>query len=277
MESYWPKIMISPLCAFLLVLSPTVSVAVEPLEQVNVVKGVGSIPAECKVVVLKDHNRKSAVSEKFEGQTLILTLYDINAKGEYIKSDQICIPSWYGMARVEYKDLLGDGKHFIFVEFEGNTGLGTLQIILLVIGWHEDRFVPVLLETVFYKLEELFDSTTRLYMDYVIRNVGTSNVAIDVEYKYFAIDDKLPFKFEAKWSERLVWSNQSYSFYSEVPERIKVLNQEKNKFWNVPFAVIENIVKVRSRVKEFDVNDLCGDFLEKSAIMSIMNGPSEGR
>ena len=230
---------------------------------------------KCEILALKDTKWKSAILQKREGQRLILTIYDRNDKGEFIKSDQICIPDWYGRDKVEYRDLLGDGKRFIFIEFEGNTGLGTLQTVLLAIGWHKDRFVPVLFETTYYKLDELFDSTTRLVMNYVIKNAKTPNVAIDLKYRYFAADNKFPFKFEAEWNEKLVWSNQSYSFYSEVSERKKVLNEEMNKFWNVPFAVTNNIVNVRSRVKDLNVNDLCEDFLDKSGIMGIMSKSQE--
>jgi hypothetical protein len=58
-----------------------------------------------------------------------------------------------------------------------------------------------------------------------------------------------------------------------VPEQRKIFGQEVYKFWNVPFAVIENIRKVRMRLKDLSVHELCNDFLVKSEIMNIMGIP----
>jgi len=66
---------------------------------------------KCEILTIKDEKLKSAILQKVEHQTLMLTIYDRNDKGEFVKSDQICIPSWYGMAKVEYKDLLGDSLY----------------------------------------------------------------------------------------------------------------------------------------------------------------------
>jgi hypothetical protein len=51
---------------------------------------------------------------------------------------------------VEYRDILGEGKKMIFATFEGNSGLSTLQKILIVFHFQNNTFRPVLFETVSY-------------------------------------------------------------------------------------------------------------------------------
>lgn len=146
-----------------------------------------AIQHKCKVIRLKDTKQKSCMIQEFEGHDLKLIFYDANNKGEFQKFQQLCIPSWYWKAKVKHLDFLGEGKEFIFVEFEGNTGTGTLQTILMIIGWKENKFVPVLAETISYDIMEREDGLS-LKMKYAFENLKTSKVALWLNYKFMAYE-----------------------------------------------------------------------------------------
>lgn len=222
-----------------------------------------AIKHKCIIVRLKDAKQKSCVLQKFEGHELKLIIYDANAQGEFKKDRELCIPSWYQKGKVKFLELLGDGKQFMSITFEGNTGTGTLQMVLMIIGWHDGKFVPVLVETADYYLMER-DDIASLKMSYVIENIKTSKVTLHLKYKFIARDkNEYPFKFNAAWEEKLTWDEKNYSFYNE--------QAENRKYWNVPCFIQRNIANVRLSTKYLDTTKLCDNFFEKTKIMHILN------
>jgi len=215
----------------------------------------------CKKVYLKGRDRESCVIEAADMHMFLVTVYDKNSKGQFVKSNQICFPSWYGKASVEYKDILPDGKQLMFVKFEGNTGTGTLQMILMIIRWHDNDFVPVLGETISYDLDSL-GYKQELKVSYALENVKTKELSIGLKYEFGVISEARPaVNFKAAWSDRLIWDEKSGSFY----------NDEYNRsLLNAPFYVQRNIARVRQSLRSIKMSDLCDGFFEKTGIMDIL-------
>lgn len=217
----------------------------------------------CIIAKVKDAKQKSCVLQEFEEHALKLIIYDANTQGEFKKAQELCIPSWYQKAKVKFLELIGDGKQFMFVTFEGNTGTGTLQMILMIIGWHDGKFVPVLAETIDYYFMER-DDIASLKMSYEIKNIKTPKATLQLKYKFIAEDrNEFPFKFNATWPDQLIWNEKTYSFYEE--------EAELKKFWNVPRFVNKNIANVRLSTRNIDATRLCTDFFDKTRIMHILD------
>ena len=223
-----------------------------------------AIKHNCVIVRLKDANHPMCVLQKFEGHELKLNIYDADVNGKYEKSQELCIPSWYQKAKVKFLELTSNGKQFIFLTFEGNTGTGTLQMILMIIGWHDGKYVPVLAETVDYHIMERDDSTS-LKMSYAIENIKTQKVNLLLEYKFIAKNiNEFPFQFNSSWTEILKWDEKSFSFYNEQAEREKIKS--------TLFLIQKNISNVRLLMSNIDIARLCIDFFEKTKIMYILEG-----
>jgi len=162
-----------------------------------------AVKHNCAMVNLKDAKNKNCVLQRFEDHELRLIIYDRDAYGKFTKSQELCIPSWYQKAKVEFVDLIGDGRQFIFATFEGNTGTGTLQMIIMMIGWHNSKFMPVLAETVEYSLSERGDIKS-LKMSYEIKNKKSPKASVELKYKFMAEDkNEYPHKFNAAWADKL--------------------------------------------------------------------------
>lgn len=215
----------------------------------------------CKKVYLKDRNQESYVIETGDIHTFLITVYDKNSKGQFIKSNQICVPSWYGKASVEYKDILPDGKELLFVKFEGNTGTGTLQMILMIIRWQDNEFVPIFVETISYDLEGM-GYKQELKVSYTLENIKTNQLSMDLNYGFKVLCKADPaINFKAAWNDRLIWDEKTGSFYKDEYNRSIV---------NAPFYVQRNIARVRQLLRSIRISDLCNGFFEKTGIMEIL-------
>ncbi len=216
----------------------------------------------CKIKKLKTTNAKNCIIETFNGQELFLVIYDSNEQDKYIKAEQIKVTSWYNEAKVSYEDLLGNGTDFILVEFEGNRGTGTSQKILAIIGWHEDRFVPVLIESLSYYIEER-DLLTDLNVNYKIENKGSPKITINLSYSY---SQKIHNKtIKEKWIDSLPWNEATFSFYDKKNEQKKLSTSN--------FSLQKNISELRVRLVEpiLHITDLDIDTLRQIRIMEILD------
>lgn len=221
----------------------------------------------CTIVDLKGLRQKSCVLQNFEDHELRLAIYDANTKGQLLKSQELCIPSWYQKATVKYLDLLGEGKQFIVLTFEGNTGTGTLQMIRMFIAWHNGKFVPTLAETVDYDLTEGSDVVS-LKMTYKIKNKGSSKVKLFLKYNFTAWDiEPSQVKSTSTWYDTLIWDKETYSFYNADAENAKVW-QQHNGF--LQYSIQRKISKVRVSIKDVDATDLCHTFFDETHIMSVL-------
>lgn len=233
------------------------NVAIESFVNSNDAKQQG-----CSIVNLKGTVQKSCVLQKFEGHELQLLIYDENSRGEFIKSQELCIPSWYQKATVKFLSLVNN-VDFLFVTFEGNCGTGTLQMILMIIGWHNGKFVPVLTETLDYKLTE-HTNIKELKMSYSFKNIGTPNVILQLEHKINARkESESQFIDNCMWTEQLNWNEKTFSFYNVNKEKIII----KEGF----SYVHRNILNARVLIQNVDVTRLCSDFFDKTKIMYILD------
>jgi len=108
----------------------------------------------CHIVYLKGPGIESCMLQEFAAHVLTLTVYDRATNGTFKYSDQVEVQSWYERAQVHYADPLQAGSSMAFVESEGNTGTGTLQMLLSVWAWTGTRLTMVLLEPLSYTLSD---------------------------------------------------------------------------------------------------------------------------
>ena len=217
--------------------------------------------SKCEIEYLKDSKSKNCVIKRFEGHSLILDIYDIPSNGPLIETQQLKITSWHNEAEVYYKDLLKDGKDLIFVQFEGSTGTGTLQKILMIFGWHNGKFIPVLIEPLSYYKEEL-GHLTELQVKYTIEERENS---ISVIFNYAFIKETPQGEVKQKWNDKLSWNHERFSFYDPTEEQIKDKNSK--------YAVQKRILDTRLNLigKSFDLSDFSIETLRQIKIMEILN------
>jgi hypothetical protein len=222
-----------------------------------------AIENQCHIANLKgDKKRPVCVLQKFEEHELRLITYDSDENGRFVKAKELCIPSWYQKAKVKFKELSNTGQQFIFVTFEGNTGTGTLQTILMIIGWHDGKYMPVLAETIDYYIMER-DESNSLKMSYKIDNIKTQNVSLKLKYKYTAKDrNEIPSQCKASWADVLKWNEKAFSFYDE--------QEEHSKIKNTSCVIQKNISNVRLMIHDTAADRLCTDFFDKTKIMYIL-------
>ncbi len=167
----------------------------------------------CRMAALKGDRQPSCFLPKYDlmERTFLVTFYDSNDQGQWVRSGQLCFPSWHGRAKVKTKDILGTGQEFLLVEFEGNTGSGVLQMILMMLGWFDGRFKPVLAETISYD-RNVMGAEEHLSMNYSLKKNASQRI-LHLRFK----QDRRPSR-----SEDLVWDEQAHSFYQEGEKRKKL-------------------------------------------------------
>jgi len=218
----------------------------------------------CKVHKLKSHVRDNCVIERFDPQDsheLLLEVYDSDTQSRFLKAEQIRLSSWYNKAKVGYGDLLGDGREFIFIESEGNTGTGTLQMILTVIGWNDRKFFPVLMETVSFYEQSGLDSVD-LLVSYRFTKLGTRSASLHLAFLYHEVGEETSQR-SISWTNSLKWNERAFSFYDK--------NVELSKIKNAKFAIKKNISQSRLKVVDVDLGRRGHDSLQRTGIMGILN------
>lgn len=217
------------------------------------------LPANCQLHVLKGEDVYTCVVSKMDAHVLHLDVYTLNDANQFIKTERLSVPSWYNQAKVTYEDLLGQGTEFILVNFEGNTGTGTLQNILGIWGWHEHAFKPLLIETVSYKMGAVgyyqnLDVNTRF------SNKQNKYLTLTMLFDYHKqVPDK---KAEhQRWIDTLHWNNEKFSFYTPALE----VQKEKKR----QSKLYQNIIKARISLLDVKPGSLNVQTLQKSGIMDI--------
>src|SRR5262249_45917434 len=107
--------------------------------------------AGCRPVYLKSPKLQSCVVSTRGSNELHLGIYDRTPSGGFLLQQTFAITSWYLAATVDFPDLFGDGRRFMGVRFEGNTGTGVMQWVYLLVGWNQDHYEAALLESVDYQ------------------------------------------------------------------------------------------------------------------------------
>ncbi|WP_019500341.1 hypothetical protein [Pseudanabaena sp. PCC 6802] len=229
----------------------------------------------CKILKLKNNALTNCVIEErehegvytqraFYKRSVILNIYDRNGLGEFHKVTEFVIPSWYGRARISFEDLIGDGRVFLIInDLEGAKGTGISQDLLTIFGWHNGRFVPILIETTRYV--EAFSAgnhTHELKANYQFVGRGNANklaILLDYTYELNAPKQKLTRKLE--WQNELRWNEQNFSFYNEELEKRRL---------QIPKNQIESsISEVRLNLIKSMPTDLAPDSLWKTDITKL--------
>jgi hypothetical protein len=214
----------------------------------------------CEIQTIKENNIENCIISKFEGHNLIISIYDSNLNGEFARTNQLMITSWYQEANISYDDLLGNGIKFIRVEFEGNTGTGTLQKILSYWGWQDDKFVPVLFETKSYYISDRYLEELKVNDAFVDK--GSKQVSVILNYQYFNNSPKHKSKYV--WREKLNWHDSSFSFYNQEQEKKKLLRASNPIYKKIINARLNHIKRKRS-MRIIDT-----DLLNEIEIMQIL-------
>ncbi len=221
-----------------------------------------AVKSGCQLQKLKEQNMENCILNDFDGHDLKITVYDGNPNGEFERTNQLTITSWYQEARINYEDLLGNEIKFIKVEFEGNAGTGTLQKILSYWGWHDDKFVPVLFETTSYYISGRY--LEELKMNYEFVNKGTKQISVVLKYHYSNNNPKRKAKYT--WKETLPWQDSIFSFYNQHEENKKLLEASNPIFKRIINARINQINRKRSMrvvdtdlLNEIEIMQILGD------------------
>jgi hypothetical protein len=179
----------------------------------------------CQLHTLKEKQKENCVINEFDGHDLKISIYDSNPDGEFERTNQLTITSWYQEAKISYEDLLGNGIKFIRIESEGNTGTGTLQKILSYWGWHDDKFVPVFFETTSYYISGRY--LEELKMNYEFNNKGSKQVSAVLKVSYSNNNPKHKAKY--KWSETLHSQTGKKQITHGKESYLQENNQRQNK------------------------------------------------
>lgn len=261
--------------AFLLAFAPGVCLAIAPSLQEGPAfprsfrHAVEARQHHCSLVRLKSRDRLSCVTQHWWDHTLMVAIYDQHPQGRFRKTTAFCVPSWYGKARVRYVNLLGPGRTFLAITFEGNTGTGTLQLIQMYIGWNGTAFVPVYAETIAYTIGTL-GFTRTLTVRTTVRHRGSAHVSVHLHFQYAEGQerDAAPtalWRSTAAWQNVLQWHAARFMF-----EEAGVLPQEPETPGLRPDWIQRNMSRTRATLRGLSVHDLCTSYLAKSGIMHIL-------
>ncbi|MBP6738437.1 MAG: hypothetical protein KA146_00530 [Leptospiraceae bacterium] len=220
--------------------------------------------SDCKFHSLKIKDKLDCVVEEFAGNEMILYVYELENQTLKGIPQKIIIPSWYNFADVEYRDILGEGKKMIFATFEGNSGLATLQKILIVFHFQNNAFRPVLFETVSYRLSCCGKSQS-LDLKYKFVDSGSKRVSIQLNYTYNQyVAEKVQLDKKKIWADELVWDNKNLTFYDA--------DQETKKNKKAEFYVEKKIYQTRldfPPIHTIEMQKLT-DLIYKSKIFEVL-------
>jgi hypothetical protein len=218
----------------------------------------------CEFHRLKSTKTSNCVLRKFIGHDLVLTVYDPSPDGQWQQAERLSVTSWYNKAKVSYLDILGTGVDFIRVDFEGNTGSGTFQQILTLIGWRDGQFRPALMETTnYFEYEKGFKKELR--MRYKSRKQGTEDVSLELVYDFSRQAPSGAIK--KTWTESLKWHKNSFSFYDEKEQGAKPGDDETVIKGNLS-AARRNLLRLMPETKNVSIDV---DFLNQVGLMQILD------
>ena len=217
------------------------------------------LSAGCILANLKNQGLTNLILRRNLLQRVSFVIYDKVGK-TFKKSNEICIPTWYGEADARLVQLFNSKQQFLLIEHFGNTGTGTAQRLHLILGWHKDYFKPILWETVNYEVDSV-GSLWTLNLTYNIKR--GKNPEISMKYNYKAKGrDKLPFDFSSSWADKLTWNEKTRTFYDEKLEKEKM---EANDFYSV-CQLLSPISATRIKIVNLNIKELCEDQVSRILI-----------
>lgn len=240
----------------------------------NISKNDATAMKRCMFARLKSQEKPNCVITDLQNKVLSVAVYDDDSHGHLVRSSYFCVGSWYEEAQVHIVEPLGDGRQFLDIVSEGNTGTGTLQKIRMIVGWNGKNFVPSLVETVSYRMESL-GYLRSLDLSIKFDNKNPNNILAQLKYNYTEgqVTNASPenlWRSTSEWSEVLRWDTVSFSFYKDPqPDKKRQLTGFR------PDLISTNIRRSRQYFKGKTMQDLCGnylsDYLESSMIMELFD------
>ena len=214
-----------------------------------------ALKANCKIVTIEGKSNRSCILIIHSGEPL-MDIYDENAEGIFNEAAQICIPSAYSSLPVSFVDILGDEKKFIAVRSIANKGTGCLQIVLTIFGWHNNKYMPILIETLYNENGDLGEKEI-FEMNYSFGESPSKEIMINLSYKYsiqapiyYKEYKEFDYAFKAEWNDKLIWDNKKFTFYDENLEKAKE-----------EFCLAQDIINARMQMrrKEIDLGESCDE------------------
>ena len=219
-----------------------------------------TIAASCQWQPIKAAGHPSCVLQQFAGHELLLSLFDKSDQNRSHPSAQLRISSWYQQAKVSYVDLFGNGIRFIRVESEGNTGTGTLQKLVSLWGWQQQRLVPVLLETSVY--QSVGEYTEKLFMSYELQYARSERPSLHLHFVYS--DNHPSHRVHQQWEENLTWQPDAFSFYNRQQQK-SLLQSTANPIYQRIIAARLKLLPLRHHLQQIDT-----DLLNQIGMMQIL-------
>lgn len=216
--------------------------------------------AGCQWQPIKAAGEPNCVLQQFVGHDLLLSLLDKSDQNHSHPSAQLHISSWYQQAKVSYVDLLGNGTRFIRVESEGNTGTGTLQKLVSIWGWQQQRLVPVLLETSSYVSEGEY--TEKLSMTYELQIKPNKQPVLRLHFVYS--DNHPAHQRHLQWDESLSWQSDTFTFY-DLPQQKALQQSSRNPIYRRILTARIELLSHRHHLQRLD-----SDFLNQIGMMQIL-------
>jgi hypothetical protein len=196
------------------------------------------------------------------------------ATGQRSRIGEICLLSWYENRRISYIDLPGLTKTLVLIEFDGATGTGLRQTVLLGLTW-DGRFRPALLETKSFEVSQL-GYTENLAVSYRVDGPATRAPAILLSYSYVeatnfprgSSDKGASYSLRSTWEERLPWNPEHSAFYDA-----KV---EAEKAESLHLAVSARMARVREKILNIDLEalDTCRGYdrlFKATGVMGVLD------
>lgn len=225
-----------------------------------------AIKAGCKVIRLKSPHLKSLMLTGWDQRETIIAIYDPAPDGRIRKAHEIRITSWYGFATASISDWLKNRTDFILVEFEGNTGTGTLQMILTAFGWDGRKLLPVLMETISYTNCFDLDDYAELKNRFSIKYAKTGEPMFVAKYDLTTDATKKP--THAYWTDALVWDRNLFAFRFAANQSSKPSTTYGAKVRNSIQETRKRLLQTRPTNEEIIIDD---DYLHKIRIMAILD------
>jgi len=209
----------------------------------------------CQIHYLKSKRQESCVLHTYAiTHDYILEVYDKNNHGEFIWKNSLILQSWYTSGKIQYQDLLGDGRAFILASLKtGGTGVGIT--ILVIVGWNEDKFRVVAAE----QISSYVSSSERVNFNanYKFHNAGSNKVSLVLnphyEYAYYKFNKMgKPQKVNSiniVWNDELKWNKENFSFYKSELEESKV---NRSKFFAQKYTAQTRLNVINQKLSNFD-------------------------
>lgn len=211
-----------------------------------------ALKAGCRVSGQAGDGNRFCLVSRHEDQQLRIEVFKETKPGSFAPLQELCVPSWYGNATADW--LMTTQSRMVLgkVIFEGDTGTGTLQRLVLIFRPGENR--PALLETLSYELGGA-GFKRQLNTKFQLRSAEGADVVILGFGLETLAQGEFPAEEVTRWTDSLEWVGQTSSFYDLATE------ERRERF--ASFAIQRKIAHVRQLVAEMSSLDVCEQYRDR--------------